>query len=220
MSEGSAVDPMHSAWADDDRESRRFYADLLAQHGAGPRATNWGSARGQHGRFEVLVREVDLAHRSLLDVGCGTGELLAFLREHGVPVDYRGLDVVPEMVAHCRERYPDAHFETASVLELPAHHPQGVDVVFASGLFTERRREGRAWVESAIRTMAGIAREALVFNCLARTAEEDERQEFRLHAPDALALARTLSPEARIVDDYHPGDFTVIVPTGTTEAKP
>jgi SAM-dependent methyltransferase len=38
----------------------------------------------------------------VLDVGCGRGELLALLKENGVPA--RGIDVNAEMVALCRER--------------------------------------------------------------------------------------------------------------------
>lgn len=42
----------------------------------------------------------------VLDVGCGRGELLALLKEAGVPA--RGIDVNGEMVALCRERGLDA----------------------------------------------------------------------------------------------------------------
>lgn len=41
-------------------------------------------------------------HGEVLDVGCGRGEFLALLRDHGIPA--RGIDLDERMVARCRER--------------------------------------------------------------------------------------------------------------------
>jgi O-antigen chain-terminating methyltransferase len=38
----------------------------------------------------------------VLDIGCGRGEFLELLREHGIPA--RGIDINPEMAAICRSR--------------------------------------------------------------------------------------------------------------------
>ncbi|HBL30856.1 MAG TPA: hypothetical protein DD490_28810 [Acidobacteria bacterium] len=46
------------------------------------------------------------AGKPVLDLGCGRGESLALLREHGIPA--RGVDSSARMVAHCRERGLDA----------------------------------------------------------------------------------------------------------------
>jgi O-antigen chain-terminating methyltransferase len=44
--------------------------------------------------------------RDVLDIGCGRGEFLDLLREHGIPA--RGVDLNEEMAAICRERGLDA----------------------------------------------------------------------------------------------------------------
>ncbi len=43
----------------------------------------------------------------LLDVACGTGGHIPFLRRH---YDVQGLDVEPDMVAYARQRHPDTEF--------------------------------------------------------------------------------------------------------------
>lgn len=80
--------------------------------------------------FELLVREGDLVGRRVLDVGCGTGRLLAALAERGARV--WGIDPSPDMVAAARERgsakvaraeqmpFKDGWFERA-VMWLAAH---------------------------------------------------------------------------------------------------
>lgn len=58
------------------------------------------------GRVQPYVAEVEAAHRAtgdapVLDIGCGRGEWLEVLREHGVAA--RGIDSNAAMVARCRE---------------------------------------------------------------------------------------------------------------------
>lgn len=53
-------------------------------------------------------------HKGLaLDVGCGTGRLIALLGKHGFRTD--GLDVSPAMIARARERHPEARLFHADI---------------------------------------------------------------------------------------------------------
>lgn len=57
----------------------------------------------------------------VVDIGCGRGELLELLREHGVPA--RGIDLNEEMVALCRSRGLTA--DRADAMEFLAAQPEG-----------------------------------------------------------------------------------------------
>ncbi len=68
----------------------------------------------------------------LVDVGCGTGEILEFL-----PPDtmYYGFDLDPNYIASARRRYGTrGHFECADITTLPASAIPPCDVVLAIGL--------------------------------------------------------------------------------------
>lgn len=52
----------------------------------------------------------------VLDVGCGPGQVTAFLAELGV--DVRGIDLSPQMVELARERFPGLRFEVGSATAL------------------------------------------------------------------------------------------------------
>ncbi len=53
----------------------------------------------------------------MLDIGCGRGEFVALLREHNV--DAWGVDVSPDMVAHCQAKgLPVEHADTLSHLTI------------------------------------------------------------------------------------------------------
>jgi SAM-dependent methyltransferase len=53
----------------------------------------------------------------ILDVGCGTGDLYAFLEKAGYKVHYTGIDDSEELLAIARTRYPTAIFEQRDVRE-------------------------------------------------------------------------------------------------------
>ena len=68
--------------------------------------------------LDLLVRDGDLAGRSVLDVGCGTGRTAAALTARfGCAVT--GVDPSPEMLAVARERAPAAEFREGRAERLP-----------------------------------------------------------------------------------------------------
>ena len=92
-------------------------------------------ARRSAGRIAATIAD-DLKPTTVIDVGCGTGALLAALREKGCRVC--GLEYAEAALAHCRARgldvekfdlendeYPaDRTFEVAISLEVAEHLPQ------------------------------------------------------------------------------------------------
>lgn len=56
----------------------------------------------------TLLRAAHPNAKTILDVGCGTGEHALYLKNHGFTVD--GLDLDPRLLAVAREKLPDARF--------------------------------------------------------------------------------------------------------------
>lgn len=67
----------------------------------------------------------------VLDAGCGTGRLLAPLREHGFDVD--GCDVSADMLERCRQRVPNATLWASTLHELDP--PRRYASIVCSGVF-------------------------------------------------------------------------------------
>jgi SAM-dependent methyltransferase len=82
----------------------------LKTHFELPAAEYERSRQGHLGRRRRELVAEELATRSyqggtVLEVGCGTGGLLAELAAAHPDVDFLGLDVEPKMIDHARERY-------------------------------------------------------------------------------------------------------------------
>ena len=63
-----------------------------------------------------------LKDRRVLDVGCGTGEVLASMLELGAqPDNLIGIDLLPERIDEARCSFPDLHFECMNAEKLDFH---------------------------------------------------------------------------------------------------
>lgn len=172
---------------------------------------DWASAESQIERFRVLADNVALAGKSLLDVGCGLGDLLGYLRGRGVDTDYTGVDLVARMVAAAAKLHPTATFKRADVFAENTFEPEAFDVVFCSGIFNLNLGNNHEFLAAALPRLLELSREYVVINLLHDRATFGVQDEYFHFAPrDVLKILRPLPCRARIVDDYLPNDFTVI----------
>jgi len=81
----------------------------------------------------MLATEPVDRFRSLLDVGCATGELVGYLKSQFDKVRFTGVDIFPELIGAAAEQLPEATFRQGSVLDLPADLNGAFDVVTAMG---------------------------------------------------------------------------------------
>ncbi|HUT00979.1 MAG TPA: class I SAM-dependent methyltransferase [Phycisphaerae bacterium] len=171
---------------------------------------DWASAASQGRRFEVLAEHVPLTGKSLLDVGCGLGDLAAFLDERGIEADYTGVDVLEKMVLACRERFGRRRFVRADLFAGEDVAPGAFDVVFCSGVFNLNLGNNLAFLGGAIRRLLDLAGEHAVFNLLHARSPNKEEGYFFYDPDEVLALIPPGVCEPRILDGYLINDFTVL----------
>lgn len=171
---------------------------------------DWASPESQLTRFEVLAANVDLAGKSLLDVGCGLGDLWAFLKARGIPVAYMGVDLVEKMVAAARDGHGDADFHCGDVFAGDMFEPGSFDVVFSSGVFNLDLGNNVEFLPGAIARLLDLAGECLVFNLLHKRASAGGAPYFYFDPKQVRPILAGLPCRSRILSNYLPNDFTVI----------
>ncbi len=115
---------------DDDREFKarvRTHYDRLAAH----RDRWYRRNRRYHDYLEHALRALVPPQRSVLELGCGTGNLLNALQPgRGV-----GVDLSPAMVDLSRQKYPELRFDVQDAEVIDGYEP--FDVIVASDLIGE-----------------------------------------------------------------------------------
>ncbi len=190
---------------------RAHYEPRIAAGGPNHEIVNWASAAAQRARFEVLIDHVPLRGRSLLDIGCGVGDLPALLDERDIECDYTGVDILERMVEVCRQRLPDRRFVWADVFSDPPLPAASFDVVFCSGAFNLDLGNNHQFLPWAVRRMAELSRRHVVFNLLHARAGLKEDRYFFYDPAEVVDLVRPLGGEVSVIDDYLHNDFTVIL---------
>ena len=190
---------------------RTHYEDRIDPRREGWDVLDWASARTQKRRFEILLENVDLHGRSILDVGCGVGELLGFLQDKGVAAEYTGVDILEKMVEEARRRHPGGRFLCADIFESPCPLEQTYDVVYCSGTLNLNVGNNDAFLPRALRRFVEVTRQLVVVNFLHIREAVDTPLYYFYDPRTVLEIAGKLPVEARLIDDYLPNDFTVVL---------
>ncbi|HET9652143.1 MAG TPA: class I SAM-dependent methyltransferase [Usitatibacter sp.] len=192
-----------------DNETVRWYADKVRRYGFDHRGLGFRTRSSQERRFEALCAVGELDGRTVLDVGCGFGDLLAFLERRGIRARYTGLDVCAPMIDRCRERFGgnDARFVVADVLDFM---PDGqYDYVLASGIFGLDAPGARQRIRPTLERMFAWCRIGMAANFLSGRSPAPVEGRVYVDPGEALALGFALTPALRLDHNYLPNDFTL-----------
>ncbi|MGE0441746.1 MAG: trans-aconitate 2-methyltransferase [Gemmatimonadales bacterium] len=185
------------------------YRARFAEHGDAALATQMSRA-GQAFRFEKLFEIADLDGASVLDVGCGLGDMYPALRTRYPAARYQGIDVVPEMVAHAAAKYPEVAFRCHNLLETTL--PERFDYVLMSVVFNNAMAESTAFLQLLVERAWAVAGRGLAFNFLSTHVNFAEAS-MAYHDPVAILdfSLRRLSRRVRLEHHYERCDVAVFV---------
>lgn len=120
------------------------------------RSLSWGSDNSQQERFRVLAEIADLEGCSILDVGCGFGDLYRFLTKKVKDFRYAGYDLNANVVKAARRKIPGVRFVCCDILE--SSEVEAYDYVLSSGIhnlkLADNERTWKALVRRMVRTLS------------------------------------------------------------------
>jgi len=183
-------------------DNDEFYRDALARYGENAEGVHWHSRGHQQRRFQVLcdLLPADLAGLTLVDVGCGLGDLHGFLAERDMlPGCYIGIDACEPMVRAARER-TGCRILQADALTDPL--PPADHYVCSGAMNLLTRAETRCFVARCL----AASRASLVFNLL---RGRDHSLRFNFVEPEEIrTMGADLGAGVEIVEGYMYGDFS------------
>jgi SAM-dependent methyltransferase len=197
------------------------YERCLERHGATAQGVDWPNVQDLAVRFHTLLGLLDGAAPEprpvLLDLGCGPGLLLDYLKATGrlQMVEYRGIDLSPSMVEAARARWPDRDICCRDVVKNPLPE-QSVDYVIMNGVLTEKQTLSHE-------VMAGIAKELIVaafnaarvgiaFNTMSRHVDWQRPELFHWGFDELSAfLCERVSRHYAFRSDYGLYEYTTLV---------
>ena len=191
-------------------ELLRFYDRQLSRFGDSHSALHWKPG-GQHLRYSHLCEIAgDLSGLSVLDFGCGKGDLYHFLSGRSDDLRYCGIDVNEGLVELARKKHPDAEFLCVDIEETDLDRT--FDVVLICGVFNLRIAGIDESMRNCLRRLFALSRKGLHLNVPSTDAP---RMDITLHYADPEALLcfarKELSPASVLHSGLVPDEFFLSV---------
>ena len=164
-----------------------LYQELYQKYGVSPEAVKARDSEQQQLRFKYLLScsNIDL-NESILDIGCGSGELLDYLRKNGINGQYCGVDFIKEFIEHGNIFYKkdvDSKFIHLDIVN--DHIPKPYDWVVLSGVFNDLRDDSEMFFYSTLDKMFEASSRGIMFNSLSKYVDYEDENLFYTY-PDKV----------------------------------
>jgi SAM-dependent methyltransferase len=191
-----------------DKAVMNSYHDMrVKEFGKGTvEALGWLDKTSQSVRFSMLADIGDMNNRSVLDVGCGHGDLRGYLGAQYPSLHYTGIDQARSFLAVAAERYqlPNTTFLMCDFFnaELPP-----ADYVLLSGSLNYRSSDPD-FIYKMIAKLFNASQIACGFNLLSYINDPGGIL-VAYNIDKIMSHCRTLSTNVVLHNKYCDGDFTV-----------
>jgi len=197
----------------DETETQQRYSQRFKQYGYSPKALGWDKGK-QPIRFNILTSQYDFAGKSVLDIGCGFGDLNTVLTaRYGTNYTYHGIDLVADLVNEGRNRFAAPHitFEVGNFLTYPPEVKY--DYIIASGLFNLKLKDidGYDFITMCMNKAFDLVNDGIAFDFLSDKVDYQLTDTFHSAPERILQIAYTHTRNVVLRNDYMPFEFATFL---------
>jgi len=185
-----------------------YYQNLFEQYGFDPKSVGWGTKKGkQSTRFEILIQIGDLTNSSILDVGCGFGDLYGYLRYRRMKVRYCGVDINTNLLKVGKKIYPGISLEYRDFEKKKFH--KKFDWVLASGITSHGSTYSH--LSKIMKEMYRICKKGFAINFVSNNVEYKTKNLFYSSPEKIISITKLITNRFVLRHDYMPFEFTLYV---------
>ena len=201
----------------DDKKIKDHYTNLFEVHGISEKSVQYTDKYSQYARFFFLTQFIQ-KEASILDIGCGLGDLYTFLNSNEFSGSYHGIDIVPEFIDHCRLQFSKHSKAKFSEILNNEAYPSGYDFLVLSGVFNNKRKDNWEFVCTTIQKMFSACEIGIAFNIMSSYVDYKDDHLFYCAPEDIFTFVKKeLNGHPILVHNYvlkkngFPHDYTVTV---------
>lgn len=182
------------------------YESLVTQHGDSPLSLGWGLKDRREIRFKYLLKPWTLNNTSIMDIGCGFGDLYGYLTKNNLPNSYTGIDRVEKILEIAREKYPEGHFLLKDFLneKLPK-----ADYYFGSGILNDVCEEPEVRLNKVLKIFLDNSKLGFSLNFLSKSAKIKYKHANYTDAGEVASIIGKFGNRYMIDHSYMPFEFTL-----------
>ncbi len=188
------------------------YLEKFRKNKGGIKSLKWNFYSSAALRYVNLLRDIDFHNKSILDVGCGFGDIIPYLFSmHSHFFSYTGIDMVPVFIKEAKRRYPEFKFLNGDYFLKPLE--EKFDIIICCGALNSNFRNAIDYRKKAIKTMFEKCNIALAFNMAGgiNISNQKSSKVYYANSIEILNFCINLSPKIIFKQHYHKKDFTIIL---------
>ncbi len=190
-------------------KAAELYNTRYEEYGRQIKTVGWGSKDDQLLRFEILFRGLNPKGKTILDVGCGLGDLIPFLNDKTRgDYQYIGIDVTSNLIVDSKEKYGKSgiDFFVGDIFSLPL---PAVDIAVLSGALSLKAKGIEKYAIDTMEKMFDLSREAVSLNFLTKYVDFELEKNQHYQPEDVFSSAKKLSNRVNLIHDYPLYEFTI-----------
>jgi SAM-dependent methyltransferase len=188
---------------------QEFYNKRYLESGRSIESVGWSNKITQHLRFDMLLKNVTLEGKSFLDVGCGLGDFIPYIKEKtNGNFSYIGIDISDMLLQDAESHYQgsEVKFFLGDILDIDL--PK-VDIAINSGALSYKLPGIESYAHEVIKKMFSLSRELAALNFLS-TYVDFELEKNQHYSPQTIySHAKDLSSNVNLIDDYPLYEFSI-----------
>lgn len=192
-----------------------LFSGALKQYGPeSSQSVLWGTRRTQYFRFKILCDIAELFGTqtyTILDYGCGLGDLLEYLRFQGFRGMYVGIDITENLIQEAKKKFRgESKSKFATISSESDIEKYRFDFCMMSGVYNMKDPIAEQNLRNALRSAFKKARLGVAVNILSIFAKHKSKD---MQYIDPLVLAKwcmqELTPYVTVRHDYRGGNATL-----------
>jgi len=189
------------------------YSQRLKEHGNSPKSLGWGSVNDQLIRFnQTISSNIDFSNKSIIDIGCGFGDYLAFLLDKTIDFNkYLGIDINQELIDIATNKFEyekNITFKVFNMLEHSLEQKPIADIGVMIGLLNfklDNQTANYMYSKLMIERAFSLVSNYLIVDFLSASKNKlykNENWTFHHELPFVINLASSLTNNFIIKHDY------------------
>ena len=188
----------------------KYHNDSIKKFGINShQALGWRKKNEQLLRFKILIEPNKLNDCSILDIGCGTGDLLAYLISKNIQCEYTGIDHIKDFITLAGEKFKVHNNASFLLGDFWTADLGKYDYVLASGALSYRNADPN-FIYKMIAHLFSLCNHTFAFNLMEK-AEMKDGGLVAYNKLEILDFCKKLSSDVFLKDNYLEADFTVIM---------
>lgn len=200
-----------------EEKNSKFYDECCDYFGG----ESWAAAcyldeNSQRGAFYAISKYLPLNNSSILDIGCGQGDYLGFIKQIDKGVTrYKGIDVSQKMIDFACKKFPGTFFSKQYFL---SEQTYDFDLSVAIGTFNirtfEKDEEQIEYLKANIKKMFASSKKACALTLLSYHGYEQVKEENRLFCYEPWDIFRycfELTSSVTIDHASMPAEFVLVL---------